>query len=227
MSADDATPERPRRSFLASGNPFAKRADTTRAQARGLFGILTVCTGNICRSPLAELMLADRLHGLPVEVGSAGTYGMVGEGVEPTVAEIASQRFGLDPTSHRARKLSERQLRDADLILVLTERHLTRALDLVPAAVGRTFTLTEYARISRALDAADADPRSLSQHVELAGRLRGAVRSQAAQESRGSAWLDVADPMGKSREVHEVVADEIDAATRAIATSLRAATQAP
>lgn len=107
--------------------------------------ILTVCTGNICRSPVAERLLAARL-GDRAEVTSAGTRAVVGAPIDPGMASLLDTA-GEASGGFAARQLTATQIRDADLVLALTRAHRARILEEVPAALRRTFTLLEFARI--------------------------------------------------------------------------------
>ena len=91
-----------------------------------MFDILMVCTGNICRSPMAEGLLR---HLLPTElkhhvrVSSAGTYAMHGNRAAPH-AEAVMARSGIDISDHRARMVSPDLVRRADLSLAMAQEHL-------------------------------------------------------------------------------------------------------
>jgi protein-tyrosine phosphatase len=91
-----------------------------------MFTILVVCTGNICRSPMAEGLLRGALpRNLRerVEVRSAGTYAMHGNAATPE-AVAAAAHFGVDIASHRARLLNKEMILSADLILAMEHHHL-------------------------------------------------------------------------------------------------------
>ena len=103
--------------------------------------ILVVCTGNICRSPVAAAMLAATLPGRRVD--SAGLGALVGHGVEPTARELA-EADGLDVANHQARQLTEAMLQAADLILVMSEGQRHAVADLAPAALGKTMLLGKW-----------------------------------------------------------------------------------
>ena len=105
--------------------------------------ILTVCTGNICRSPAAELLLQVELGNLAT-VTSAGTHGLVGHGVpEPMLTELAAD--GIDGSGHRGRLLTEPVMLAQDLIITMTRAHRQLAVQTAPAALRRTFSLAELA----------------------------------------------------------------------------------
>ncbi len=88
--------------------------------------ILFVCTGNICRSPLAEALLRDYAgrqgKGSLIKVGSAGTHAWDGNPATPE-ARMAGARWGLDLSGHRAREVRRSIMDDADIILAMTHRH--------------------------------------------------------------------------------------------------------
>ncbi len=91
-----------------------------------VYNILVVCTGNICRSPMAEGMLKKklpkRLAG-QVAISSAGTHALHGNRAQPHAIEVM-QGFGIDIDGHRARQLSSALIRSSDLVLVMEKYHL-------------------------------------------------------------------------------------------------------
>ncbi|MFC7373711.1 low molecular weight protein-tyrosine-phosphatase [Brachybacterium sp. GCM10030267] len=114
------------------------------------YRILTVCTGNICRSPMAEYALREALEqaGLDdhVEVASVGTSGWeVGNPVDARAGALL-QRHGLDASAHRARQMTAALLREADLVLALDHDHvepIRRAMG--DRARGRLYMLRDFA----------------------------------------------------------------------------------
>ncbi len=103
--------------------------------------ILVVCTGNICRSPVAEAMLRRALP--QREISSAGLGALVGHGVEPTARELA-EADGLDASNHRARQLTAEMLQAADLVLVMSDGQRRAIADLAPEALGKTMLLGRW-----------------------------------------------------------------------------------
>lgn len=97
--------------------------------------ILVICTGNICRSPMGEALLAQTLgEGFTVE--SAGIGALVGHGADPTALELMSER-GVDISAHRARQLDLAMVRDFELLLVMDQTHADWIHDRFPIARGR------------------------------------------------------------------------------------------
>jgi protein-tyrosine phosphatase len=161
------------------------------------FTILAVCTGNICRSPAVERLLANQL-GPTVRVSSAGTHALVGHPISEPMAALL-RRIGVEPEPFEARRLSEQMLKEADLILPMTRAHRGLIVELWPAAVRRAFTLREFARLL-----ANVDPSALPRGT-LAGRLHAAIRLAAAERGR---WRtspeedDVVDPFRRTDKVY-------------------------
>jgi protein-tyrosine-phosphatase len=107
--------------------------------------ILFVCTGNICRSPLAEVLLRRALteRSLPdFAVSSAGTGAWDGAPASEGAYLVALER-GLDLSSHRARLLTREIVEDTDLVLTMARHHRARVHEL--GGEGRAFVLGEFA----------------------------------------------------------------------------------
>lgn len=101
--------------------------------------------GNVCRSPMAAALLADRLarRGVRATVESAGLHALVGRPAEPEAQELLRQR-GLDLSAHRARQLTPELLRGFELVLVMEERHERAVHQLVPASRGRVHRIGRF-----------------------------------------------------------------------------------
>jgi protein-tyrosine-phosphatase len=106
--------------------------------------VLFVCTGNICRSPLAEALLKRELaqRGADgVTVSSAGTGAWEGAPASEG-AYLVGLENGLDLSGHKARLLTSDTVRDAHVILTMSRHHRTRVQDL--GGEGRVFLLGEF-----------------------------------------------------------------------------------
>ncbi|GAA1101229.1 protein-tyrosine-phosphatase [Kitasatospora arboriphila] len=157
------------------------------------FRILFVCTGNVCRSPIAERLtrheLAARLgaasHRFVVE--SAGTWGHEGAPMEAHAATVLGE-YGVDSAGFAGRELLDEHVIDADLVLTATLDHRAQVISMGHAAGLRTFTLKEFTRLVRRIDPVTLpEPRGGDQLPE---RARALVRAAAAL--RG--WLLAASP---------------------------------
>ncbi len=152
------------------------------------FGILIVCTGNICRSAMAHGILARMVEDsgrADISVSSAGTMATPGFRVSTGAAETARRR-GIDIGAHRAQLLTRELAAGADLVLVMEASHLYETLRVAPEAKGRVFLLTQFARETLPDDGDPfdvADPLGGSEQVyedcfdEIEGHLRRAFPS--------------------------------------------------
>jgi protein-tyrosine-phosphatase len=108
--------------------------------------VLVVCTGNVCRSPMVKALLRREMaaRGLDNEVfvDSAGTYAMVGHPASQGSVNAMAER-GLDINDHRAKQLTADLVEQADVIIVMEERHRRSIFVTWPRAVRKTLLLSE------------------------------------------------------------------------------------
>src|ERR1700728_857685 len=113
--------------------------------------VLILCTANLCRSPMAEALLARRLSAL----GSAAAVrsgGMLGDGEPPRPEAITVMAgYGLDIGAHRSRLVTAEDLEAADLTLAMARENLRHAVVTAPAVWLRAFTLKELVRRGEAV----------------------------------------------------------------------------
>ncbi|MGY1846823.1 arsenate reductase/protein-tyrosine-phosphatase family protein [Blastococcus sp. SYSU DS1021] len=181
------------------------------ASAGSAFTVLLVCTGNICRSALAERLgrayLDDRLgeRASDVQLVSAGTHAVVGSAMHPDSA-LVLRGYGAEPGGFRARQLDEVIAGGADLVLTMTRAHRAALLERAPRALQRSFTLREAAAL---LSAVTEHP----QGPDLPGSARALVAAMARARGRRSSGEDddIRDPIGMPVEVHEEVGELIAA----------------
>lgn len=106
--------------------------------------ILTVCAGNICRSPLAEQLLKPQLPAC--FVASAGVTAWVGQGADPKIIDAAG-RHHLDLNGlneHTTKQLTPQMCIFADLILVMEEKHIEAVAAIQPLARSKTMLLGQW-----------------------------------------------------------------------------------
>ena len=108
--------------------------------------ILFVCSGNTCRSPLAEgiarKILSDRIK-TPIVVSSAGSSALEGMPASQHAASVA-QQHGIDLSSHRSRLLNTRAVREADLIVTMGRKHKKTVGVIDPEALSYTVLMTDF-----------------------------------------------------------------------------------
>jgi protein-tyrosine phosphatase len=186
--------------------------------------ILTVCTGNICRSPVAERLLQAGLDQvLPggFEVRSAGTRAMVGDPVQPLSADII-RTYGGTAQDFVSRQLTQKILRETDIVLTMTSKHRGEVLQLDASLLKRTFTIREFARMLEALEERDTsgDP---GEKAPDAGTLWRGLSARLASVRHlalagDAADNEVVDPYRRGPEVYHQMEDEL---APAILTILR------
>jgi protein-tyrosine phosphatase len=193
--------------------------------------ILTVCTGNLCRSPVLERLLAFGIArhwpaaasgSTGLRLASAGTRALVGQSIpDPLLLRLAAA--GADSSPYAARQLTRELIADAGLVIVATRAHRAAVAELHPPAVRRTFTLRELARLTVDLPPGDRAP------LDPAARLGAFVAALAA--SRGLAALvdpaddDVIDPYLGSDARYEEAWEQLRSGAAAMLKALVPAPQ--
>jgi protein-tyrosine phosphatase len=164
----------------------------------GPFGVLFVCTGNICRSPTAEALARRELArypGAPIQLSSAGSHALEGDPAASRSVLAASTR-GASLERHFARELTRRRVRAAGLILCMAAEHRPFVLSYDRSAAGRTFLLATFARVA-------------SQWEWLAGSPAELV-ALAAEHARELDGDDIDDPLGHPAEAYAACAERLD-----------------
>lgn len=105
--------------------------------------ILTICVGNICRSPMAEGLLAAALPHMTV--ASAGTGALAGERADATARQLMHER-GIDIEEHRAKQVTREMCQQADIVLVMDIDQRRYLEDRYPFACGKVFRLCEHSK---------------------------------------------------------------------------------
>jgi protein-tyrosine phosphatase len=139
--------------------------------------VLFVCTGNTCRSSMAEVLACDYLRRRGTEDDGTATIRVISAGTgaiddEPASAQaraVMSEK-GLDLSRHKARFLTVQMLQEADLILTMTERHKKYIEDILPEARGKVHLLKEYAEGEEALR--DLEEKAAQLYLEIEKKKR-------------------------------------------------------
>ena len=175
--------------------------------------VLFVCTGNICRSPVAAAALVARLpaHGTAAawSVESAGTRATLGR--PPHEVIKAAARIDLDVGTHRSQQVTAELVELSDLVVGMSREHVQETSLMVPGAFGRSFTLRE---LVAALDRLAASPHGGAGGTTPGGSV-GDVLARLGQDRSPSDLLlagpdiDVADPYGGPQRGYDRMAVEI------------------
>ena len=177
----------------------------------GMDDVLFVCTGNLCRSPSAALLLREQLRdagGAEVTVHSAGTVGADVGPPRPLVEE--GRAFGIDLAAHVPRTVDPAMIQAADLVVGLTREHVRETVVAVPSSFPRTFTLREITRRGShtgARGAADDLGAWLGRLHD--GRLRADLMGDEPDD-------DVTDPMGGTLDDYRRMLADVAALTRTL-----------
>ncbi|MEV0056428.1 hypothetical protein AB0H34_38825 [Saccharopolyspora shandongensis] len=181
---------------------------TPTSATDGRFRIHFVCTGNLCRSPTAEIAFRKLL---PVALGaaasrfdvsSAGTHARLGEMMDPESLRALSDHGLVDgdvPEFH-SRPITAETIRRADLVLTATRSHRRAVVQARPEALARTFTVLEFARLLGSVD-------RTSLPIDPLDRFRAGV--VAARDRRGTipavpkAADDIHDRRGRTPAAHD------------------------
>lgn len=111
--------------------------------------VMFICTGNICRSAMAEGMFRKMTENMEdIEVFSCGVYAETGDYATYNAVEAAKE-YDADISSHRATNIRESEIKKMDLILCATNSHKQSVIYLYPNLEGKVFTMKEYAHIHK------------------------------------------------------------------------------
>ena len=190
----------------------------------GVFSVMFVCFGNLCRSPMAEglareVIALEHPRGGRVLVESAGLAAMDGERAAHEAVRTLAAR-GIDISGHRARTVTREMLARSDLVLAMEDRHTERLAALCPeAAIYTLLRLGEAARLVTRRPTAAGSPAG--------PRLRlGILENEAARLEREGLWelegrgYDVPDPMGWRAQGYEEVAGLMEPSVRDVMAAL-------
>lgn len=187
--------------------------------------LLIVCAANVCRSPLAELLMRRGLYGVEgVRVASAGTLARGEASVCESVARFREDAVWAEmAAAHRSRRALAGTLERATLILVSSRDVRADVVLAAPAVRGRTYTLREAAHLGEGFDLA-APPRHMGVVARYAAYLDRARVVTGPMPAVRRGWpgrrrpadVDIPDGHGRNRWAHGATLDDVLHATSAV-----------
>lgn len=135
--------------------------------------ILFVCTGNTCRSPMAEGLLKKIVNEkqIPVEVQSAGLAAFAGVPATPEAVQACGEK-GVDISSHQSQPLSKNLVTESDLILTMTGKHKEMILKKMPMLEPKVALFSEFAGVGTE-DVEDPVGQPIDSYRKVLGQMEG------------------------------------------------------
>lgn len=181
--------------------------------------ILFVCTGNTCRSPLAEGLMRKlaRETGLSVEVRSAGVFAADGGSISSNSAAVLKEH-GENIDGFGSSSLSRGLVEWADLVLTMTLGHKGTVIQRFPDALDKTYALKEFVGLTdeviQVLEERGQLLSELEMKLSLAQPITDEEKIRLAQLEQLIPDFDIMDPFGGSLEIYRATAREIEEGLR-------------
>ena len=180
--------------------------------------VLVVCTGNVCRSPYIERVLAHELAGTGITVSSAGTGALVGAPVDPDSASRL-QTLGASTEGFVARQITKEIVAASDLVIGATREHLSSVVPLYPRALRYSFALHDLgdllAEVTEADIASAPGGNRVARVAAAAITKRGIVNPRLPEDS------GIVDPFRRDASVFDQMVDEVSSSLPAVVAALK------
>lgn len=185
--------------------------------------ILTVCTGNICRSPYAERFLQTELNRISPGaffIDSAGIHALVGSQMDELAASRLAEVGGTS-TGFKARQITAEIVADVDLVLALSEEHRNKIVSLSPRLLKRTYTVREFAAVIQEVSANPNKKFPQGSGFSAVGERWSALLKEASlcrhtARQRLTGAMDVTDPYRREIAVYDLMVAELLPALKTI-----------
>ncbi len=137
--------------------------------------VLFVCTGNTCRSPIAEQIFNEQSRNLSAHAFSAGLDAKAGSPINPQAANALTS-LGYNPTEHTSTLVSTEAVEEADVILTFTQDQKNELGQRFPMGIRKLFTISEYANGEQGQDVLDPYGKSDEVYGETAETIDSLVK---------------------------------------------------
>jgi protein-tyrosine-phosphatase len=158
-----------------------------------------VCTGNLCRSPMAEALLRHSLADrgcTDIEVSSSGTWAYYGHPATQEAIDAVSVRGG-DLLEHLSRPVDKQEIDESDLVIAMTSVHVRELLNVVPEVADKLVMMKEIKEI---------EPEAFPTEATREQKLNALLKGKRPKRRRA---LDVDDPMGMPYGAYERAVGEL------------------
>jgi len=125
---------------------------------------MLVCIGNICRSPMAEVMLKNQYPQLTVY--SSGLGALVGKPADPFSVELMAEK-GIDLTNHCAQQINSVLVSSSDLILVMEQKHISKLHSQYPESRGKVHLIGKWIDSQEVPDPYRKDKKAFIHSLEI------------------------------------------------------------
>ena len=176
--------------------------------------VLFVCTGNICRSPMGELMFPLFFHDTSIIADSAGTHGLINSPIDPSSATLMA-RDGIDASQFRSKRLTPQIALSNDLILCFTEHQRKKIVTLAPRVRTRTYLLNDFANLCKYFE-----QNNLLKSDTIEDRMNEVMYNSSMVRHMVPTATDIEDPYRKDFQAFQTAHDQIGYAIADIASAL-------